>query len=128
MGSIINYIQCPRCSQPNCYYDYSYKLKEETTFCQDCGFLKTKLLKRDGNGNFIKKDSTKNYGLDNFIQELVLIENPYCAFNINNRITGVLKTEEDYQGFVEQVLKSSEITSAVISRYVNGKIITENIK
>ena len=45
MGSVIDYIECPRCGQPNCFNDYYYKTGEEFTNCPDCGYYVSIVIK-----------------------------------------------------------------------------------
>lgn len=135
MGSVIDYIECPRCHQPNCIDDFYYKSGEEIINCPDCGYRHSSLYKRDENGNYIKKDDTKEYTFDNLVREEVLMDTPYGAYRVESikggATCGTLNTDDDYQNFIsglaDAIKEENEIKSATISRLVNGEIKVETI-
>lgn len=133
MGSVINYIECPRCKQDNCMEDYYYKSGEIYIHCSDCGYHRACFYKRDADGKFLRKDETKGYEFDNLIPEEIHYENPYGAFrvvtNFGNATCGTLHTDENYQEFVSEIVsvtnKEHDIKKVVISKLVGDKIEVE---
>lgn len=133
MGSVIDYIECPRCKQKNCIDDYYYKSGEEYISCPDCGYYRVFHYKRDADGNFLRKDETKGYEFNNLIQEEIHLENPYGAYRVEatfgGATCGTLETEGDYQKFVSEIVslinQEHNIKKAVISKLVGDKIEKE---
>ncbi len=133
MGSVIDFIECPRCKEGNCFDDYNYKTGEEFVSCPDCGYHRRFTYKRGEDGNFIKKDESKGYEFDNLVSEEVHFDNPFGAFRVENTLGGAtggtLETEDDYDKFVSEMvsMKNQEhnIKTATISKLVDGEIIRE---
>lgn len=128
MGSVIDYIECPRCGNES-YNDYYYKTGEEYTNCNNCGYHRSAELKRDNDGKFITKDGTLNYEFDNLIMEYNESSNPYGAYRYKHRDAvgtncGTLETESDCDNFKSDMeLNKPLIAYASISRYLDGQII-----
>ena len=133
MGSVIDYIECPRCKEENCLDDFYYKTGEEYINCPDCGSHRVFHYKRDENGNFFKKDEAKGYEFENLISEEVHIENPYGAYRVESTLggatCGTLATDDDYQKFVSEIVsltnQKHDIKEVVVSRLVGEKIEKE---
>jgi uncharacterized C2H2 Zn-finger protein len=133
MGSVIDYIECPRCKEENCLDDFYYKTGEEYINCPDCGYHRVFHYKRDENGNFLKKDEAKGYEFENLISEEVHIENPYGAYRVESILggatCGTLATDDDYQKFVSEIVslinQKHDIKEVVVSRLVGEKIEKE---
>lgn len=133
MGSVIDYIDCPRCKQDNCVSDFYYKTGEEYVSCGDCGYYYSFVIKRDSEGKMIKIDETKELSANNVITKETIIDNPYGAFIIEfddgMRNCGTLETKQDYDKFVSDILSStnqeSSIVKATVSRLVDEKINKE---
>lgn len=136
MGSIMGYIECPRCGSEDCFEDYYYKTGEEYVSCPDCGYNRSFVIKRDNEGNMIKKDETKDFTFDNLVTEETLLEEPFGAFLIRYDSGvgsgGTLSTEEDYNTFVSDIVSLTnqpdhKMESAVVRRFVDGEIKKETI-
>lgn len=132
MGSVLNYIECPNCKSENCFDDYYYNSGEYYISCFDCGYTSQGFYKRDENGEYIKKDVTKEATFDNHIWEEVEIKNPFGAYKLQSKdstgyICGSLENEEQYNTLKEGVLSDETVVSCEVSRFVNGKIEKENI-
>lgn len=120
MGSVIDYIECPRCKQENCIDDFYYKSGEEYINCPDCGYHRVFHYKRDENGKFLKKDEAKE----------IHIENPYGAYRVETTLggatCGTLETDDDYQKFVSEIVsltnQEHNIKEVVVSKLVGDKI------
>jgi len=133
MGSVLSYIECPRCKQENCIEDYYYHTGELYTTCSECGYLRVFRYKRDSNGKFLKKDETKGVDFGNLIVEEIHVENPYGAYTIESTrggaTCGVLETEDDYQKFVSEIVSFSnqenDIKKATVSKLVGKNIEKE---
>jgi len=135
MGSVIDYIDCPRCEQDNCISDFYYKTGEEYLSCGDCGYYYSFVIARDQDGNMIKIDETKELSIDNVLRKETLIDNPYGSFitefDDGMRSCGTLETEEDYDKFVSEIVsftnQENSIVEATVSRFIDGKINKEVI-
>ena len=135
MGSVIEYIECPRCGQENCVNDFYYKSGEEYISCPDCGYYRVFHFKRDTDGKFLREDETKGYEFENLISEEIHIENPYGAYRVETTLgsatSGTLVTEDDYQKFVSEIVsfinQEHNIKEAVVSKLVGDKIEKEII-
>jgi Zn ribbon nucleic-acid-binding protein len=135
MGSVIDYISCPRCQQENCISDFYYKTGEEYVSCGDCGYYYSFVIKRDSEGKMIKIDETKELSVDNVITKETLLDNPYGSFitEFTNgiRSCGTLETKKDYDEFVSEIVsftnQEHNIKQAIVSRLFDGNIIKEII-
>ena len=135
MGSVIDYIECPRCKQDDCVSDFYYKTGEEYVSCGDCGYYYSFVIKRDSEGKMIKIDETKELSANNVITKETIIDNPYGSFiiefNDGMRNCGTLETKEDYDKFVSDIAsftnQEHDIKQAVVSSLIDGKIIKETI-
>jgi hypothetical protein len=133
MGSVIDYIDCPRCGQPDCVDDFYYKTGEEYIFCQKCGYQRIFRYKRDEEGKYLRQDAAKGFTFDNLIGEEIHIEEPYGAFRVESTQggaeCGTLETEEQYQEFVSHIVsfinQPNTIQEATVSRFVDGEIKEE---
>jgi transcription elongation factor Elf1 len=134
MGSVIDYIECPRCEQ-EAFSDYYYKTGEEYINCNSCGYHYSFVIKRDEEGNMIKIDESKDFAFDNVVREEKQIKDPYGAYSIEVengvRSCGTLDTEEDYDKFVSDIVsftnQEHNIEQAIVSRLIDGNIIKEII-
>lgn len=124
MGSIVDYIDCPRCKEPNCISDFYYKTGEEFMFCDSCGYSKSiYIVNRDKSINDLTDSDWK-------IEE---IKEPYCCYRItynnNDCQLNSIKTIEEYDTFTNDVFKNiNKIKDLTISRYNGYKIITTEFK
>lgn len=133
MGSVISYIECPRCKQENCMDDFYYKSGEEYVDCPDCGYHRSFHYKRGDDGNFLRKDETKGFEFENLIPEEIHLENPYGAFRVETihggATCGTLETDEDYQKFISEIVsitnQEHDIKEAVVSKLVGDEIKKE---
>ena len=136
MGSVIDYIKCPRCGEENCIDDYYYKSGEQYINCPDCGYHKSFHYKRDNDGNLLRKDETKDYELYNLIPEEIIIDNPYGAFRVEYSsgmaTCGTLETYYDYSNFVSELSlltnqEKNDVEKVIVSKLVKDKIEKEII-
>jgi len=129
MGSVIDYIECPRCEQ-EAFSDYYYKTGEEYINCNSCGYHYSFVIKRDEEGNMIKIDESKDLAIDNVVREEKEIKEPYGAYSIEFdngvRSCGTLETEKDYDEFASEIVSFADqehnIQEAIVSRFTEGKI------
>lgn len=135
MGSVIDYIECPRCNSYGCVNDYYYKSGEEYTNCFECGYHRSFHFKRDGDGKFIKIDEQKDDTYDNLQSEEIHLENPFGSYRVTNTdetaSCGTLDTEYEYEKFVSEIVsltnQENKIKEACVSRLIDGKIEKEII-
>lgn len=135
MGSVIDYIECPRCKSENCVNDYYYKTDEGYTTCKDCGYYHSVFWKRDDDRNYVLKDPNGKTVFKNMVSEEVKIENPFGAFYVESTkgggTGGTLESEKDYNEFVSHIVsltnQPNEIKSASVSRFIKEKIVKEKI-
>jgi len=129
MGSVIDYIECPRCGH-EAFSDYYYKTGEEYISCNCCGYHRSAELKRDNDGKLITKDGTLNYEFDNLIMEYNESPTPYGSFRykfVDNVGThcGTLETEADATEFITTMERNENgaIEYASYSRLVADDIV-----
>ena len=135
MGSVQFEIECPRCKSEKCLCESYYKTGEENISCHDCGYYRSYFFKRDDNGNFIKKDETKDITFDNLVSEEVLLENPYGIYEIDTigggGTGGTLETLKDYKKFISEIAcrtnQDHNIKKVIVSRFIDGEFIREII-
>ena len=133
MGYISGNEKCPRCKRENCLLDYSYNRGYKCTNCPDCGFHYSFSYKTDSDGNYVLKDKTKGLEWSNLIPEEILIENPFGAYTVKRNlgwdVGGTLKTEDDYQNFVSEIVSLSKqednMKEVIVSRFWDGEIKKE---
>ena len=134
MGSVINYIECPRCEQ-EAFSDYYYKTGEEYINCNSCGYHYSFVIKRDEEGNMIKIDESKDFAIDNVVREEKIFKEPYCAYSIEVdngvRSCGRLESEKDYNEFVSDIVslfnQEHNMQEVIVSKFADGKINREVI-
>ena len=120
MGSVIDYIDCPRCGSPDCFDDFYYKTGEEYITCNRCGYYK---------GDTIKNRDKALNELTDEDWHIELVENPYGAFRYKMADgvayhCGVLETEDEAEEFRIEMERNENgvIDYAAISRFVDGEI------
>jgi len=136
MGSVINYIECSRCKSENCFEDYYYKTGEIFSSCSDCGYHRSAFYKRNDEGKLVKLDESKGFEFDNLIMVEEYYPEPYGSYRIKmvddiGSMSGTLITEEEYDKLFQEMalLNNSEksVESFVVSRFIDGKIVKEEI-
>jgi Zn ribbon nucleic-acid-binding protein len=136
MGSVMGHIECPRCKSEDCFEDYYYKTGEEYVNCPDCGYSRSFSIKRDENGEWVKKDEALGYDFDNVVTKEHLLEEPFGAYLIRyeNGVGsgGAIPTEDDYNMFVSDIVSLTnqpdhKMSNVTISRFVDGEIKKETI-
>lgn len=134
MGSVIDYIECPRCKE-EAFSDFYYKTGEEYINCNNCGYHYCYIIKRDDEGKMIKIDESKDFTIDNVVIEEKEIKEPYGAYRIefNDGVgsCGTLETDDDYQKFVSDIVsftnQEHNIKEVVVNKLVGDKIHKEII-
>lgn len=128
-------IKCPNCGDDDCFEEVWYRAGEQLISCFDCGYQYKFFWKRDDNGKLILKDSGKEETEDNMIPEVEETFRPYGAFFLKNvhefTISGKLKDAKEYEEIREDIIKEdpkSNVTDAVIYRFIKNEIITEKLK
>jgi hypothetical protein len=122
MGSVIDYIECPNCTQ-DAYSNFYYKTGEEYTFCYYCGYYKSlTIINRDKKLSELTESDWK-------IKEL---KNPFGAYRLKlyhqpGFQCGSLENDEQYNNFKTVNEVDVEIEFCSISRLIDGKIIDEII-
>jgi hypothetical protein len=136
MGSVISYVECPRCKSESCFVDFYYKTGEFFSSCPDCGYHRSAFYKRDDKGKLIKLDESKGLEYDNLIMVEEIHTEPYGSYRIKmiegaGSMSGTLITQEDFDKLQQEIalLQASEesVESFVVSRYVDGVIVKETI-
>lgn len=132
MGSVINHIECPRCFN-EAVEDFYYKTGEFAISCNQCGYGKSKFIRRDDAGNVVLKDPSKPIKEDNLLWDEDELTDPWGCYHIvyADGITqvGSLESEDDYIDF-GQFAKSdkaqqSNVSMITVSHLVeNGEIET----
>ena len=119
MGSVIDSIDCPNCSSPDCFVDFYYKTGEEYNFCSDCGYSKQiTIINRDKKLNELTDDDWR-------IEEA---KNPWGSFRIQEIgmvgwTTGTIQDESQYNEIYNKVIENLDsIGEFSISRLIDGKI------
>ena len=127
MGSVIDFMTCPRCNVEQALYtDYDYNTGEESALCIECGYNRDHYIKRDADGKalFTVVDGVKQYEWGNF-------ENPepYGVVNMNHAegfgSLHILKDEEAYNVFKHNIADQAGIEIAIFSRLSDSKIVKE---
>jgi len=131
MGSVIDYIECPNCKH-EAYSDFYYKTGEEYVNCQNCGYHYSATLKRDDDGEFVTKDGTNNYALDNLILEINELKEPYGSYRLKVYEShavecGSFENEEQANEAKRNVMEMDIVEYFAISRFVNNEIILSYI-
>lgn len=126
MGSVSEYIECPRCKNESCFSDYYYKSGEEYNFCSDCGYIHNITFKVAEDGKYILDDKGER------IVEEVELKEPYGAYMITFQNgtgqMGAIANDVEYKAIevrVDDLTKAldNKITKVEISRLIDGKII-----
>jgi Zn ribbon nucleic-acid-binding protein len=123
MGSVIDHIECPNCEH-EAYSDFYYKTGEEYVNCQNCGYHYSATFKTDDEGEYITKDGTDNYALDNMTLEIKELKNPYGAYRVRyaNSVgyhCGSLENENDYTEPLKRLSKENKYLEKYIPKNKN---------
>lgn len=122
MGSVIDWIECPKCKSEGCYSDFYYKTGEEYISCGECGYNRSVTLKDEAR----QKRNTEITENDWELNELV---NPWGAYRLkeigNIGFTcGSLESKKQYNELLEKVMENIDsVDEFTLSRYVNDKIV-----
>lgn len=127
MGSVIDYFDCPNCGN-EAFSDFYYKTGEEYVNCNHCGYRRTAKLKRNEEGEFVTKDGTNRYELDNLIMEYHELKNPYCAYRLKmigdiGTTCGCCEAEDGFNSVKQAVEQLEGIEIFSMSRLVDGEIV-----
>ena len=122
MGSVLNYIECPNCKQ-EASDDFYYKTGEEYINCGNCGYHRSAtIINRDKKLSELTEEDWK-------VEEL---KNPYGAYRLKVYHSvatqcGSFTNKYEYDYFISEISKDVEIEFCSVSRFVDGKIVTEII-
>ena len=122
MGSIIDYIECPNCTQ-EAYDDFYYKTGEEYVNCNSCGYhYSATIINRDKPLNELTDDDWK----------ITEIKNPYGAFIVKcydqvGYTCGSVDSEESFNQIKNQVSTDSTLETLTLNRFIDGELKSEII-
>jgi len=116
MGSVLDFVECPRCKFEEAMLDCFYKTGEEYLFCERCGFTHKTELVRNKNGDII-------FDKDKRVKFTEKTENPTGAFAI--QMKGAIATTVGNYSIKKQFLDDlkkqfSKIKSATYTERSNG--------
>jgi len=131
MGSVIDFIECPNCSQ-EAFSDFYYKTGEDYINCGNCGYSRSKYWKRNEEGKFETLDGTDNYSFDNLIMVEEELKNPYGVYRLKTYQSpatqvGSFETQYEYNEFKLHLIDDVEIELCSVSRFVDGEIKVETL-
>jgi hypothetical protein len=123
MGSVLDYIDCPKCGSEECSSDFYYKSGEEYLFCGECGYTRSVTLKKEAREN---KKYNELVESDWELKELV---DPWGAYRLKEK--GMIATQcgsfesiKDYKEMLSIVEKHiDDIEEFIVSRFDDGKIV-----
>jgi len=122
MGSVIDYIECPNCTQEA--YDYFYyKTGEEYVNCNSCGYhYSATIINRDKPLNELTDDDWK----------ITEVKNPYGAFIVKcydqvGYTCGSVDSEESFNQIKNQVSTDSTLETLTLNRFIDGELKSEII-
>jgi len=120
MASVLDFMECPNCTQ-EASIDFYYKTGEEYIFCQNCGYHRSATI--------VNRDKTLNE-LNDSDWEIRENKNPFGAYRLSTRGNigyqcGSLASEQEYNDLKANVLVDPEIDYASVSRFIDGKILEE---
>lgn len=122
MGSIIDYIECPNCSE-EASHDFYYKSGEEYVTCGSCGyFYSATIINREKRLDELTDKDWK----------IVEIKKPYGSYRIKvhkdvGYTCGTLENKKQLEELKKQCKKDKTIETVTVSRFVKGKIEVETI-
>ena len=122
MGSVIDYIECPNCTQ-EAYDDFYYKTGEEYVNCNSCGYhYSATIINRDKPLNELTDDDWK----------ITEVKNPYGAFIVKcydqvGYTCGSFDSEESFNQIKNQVSTDSTLETLTLNRFIDGELKSEII-
>ena len=122
MGSVIDYIECPNCTQ-EAYDDFYYKTGEEYVNCNSCGYhYSATIINRDKPLNELTDDDWK----------ITEVKNPYGAFIVKcydqvGYTCGSVDSEESFNQIKNQVSTDSTLETLTLNRFIDGELKSEII-
>lgn len=123
MGSVLDYVTCPKCASEDCSSDFYYKTGEEYLFCCECGYHRSITLTKEAYEN---KKAGELVESDWVIKELV---NPWGAYRLKEKgmiatQCGSFENRKDYEHLLSLVQENIDsIEEFVVSRYDGEKIV-----
>lgn len=122
MGSVIDYIECPKCNSEGCYSDFYYKTGEEYLSCGECGYSRSVTIKDESREKKLNELSPSDWE----VNELV---NPWGAFRLKEIgmvaiQCGAFSSKKEYELLLEKVNQHIDsVDEFTLSRYIDGKIV-----
>lgn len=122
MGSVIDYIDCPHCSQ-EATLDFYYKTGEEYIICTNCGYNRAYYISR--------KNDYEDVSEPVWITEE--LKNPYGIYKLRYKgevatKLGSLENEDHWVNFVSDVMQDKDkIEMFTLNRFINNQIETTTI-
>jgi Zn ribbon nucleic-acid-binding protein len=131
MGSVIDFIECPNCTQ-EAYSDFYYKTGEQYVNCSNCGYVHSQFWKRNEEGKLETLDGTDNYEFDNLTLVVEELKNPYGSYRLKTYQSpayqvGSFETEDQYNEFKSNLTEDVEIEVCTVSRFIDGEIKIETL-
>lgn len=130
----MNTITCPHCStNDRILHNVIDETREEFINCNNCGYNKSTIWKRDDNGMLVTKDGTEEYTWENLISEVIELKNPYGAFRIkftdnDGTQCGSIADENELNEIINNVRQEpNDVETFIVSRFVDGQIELEII-
>jgi len=122
MGSVIDYIECPKCQSEGCFSDFYYKTGEEYVNCGECGYSRSVTIKDESRGKKLNELAESDFDLNE-------LANPWGAYRLkeigNVGFTcGPLENKEQYDELLKSVMENIDsVDEFTLSRHVNEKIV-----
>jgi len=122
MGSVLDWIECPKCGQEGCSSDFYYKTGEEYINCGECGYYRSVTIKEDSREKKLSELTEDDW-------QMVELVNPWGSYRLKENgaiatLCGSLANKEDYEELIKNVNENIEsVDQLVLSRCVEGKIV-----
>jgi hypothetical protein len=135
MSSVSGVEVCPRCGLEEYNVYLNCRSCEFYSICFGCGYYKNVVIKRDCEGNYIRKDPTGSFHPDNLIWLNDELIEPYGFYQVyRERMAtdiGSLADVHEYNEFKVQVSQwtkqDADIALVTVKRFVNGEMVKEII-
>ena len=125
MGSVQDYIDCPRCGRDKCFRDFYYKTGEEYIQCPDCGYYMSVEIKEEARSKKFNELVDGDWNIDE-------LKKPYGAYRLRSKESkihqgGSISSKKHFDRIIDNLSNLNGMDEFTVSRFIRGKIVVIDV-